>query len=469
MYPNMNNTNEIQGNNNIVIQGVSDSTITLTVNGATQEIQNEVAVLRELMEKMSAQTIEMAGQFYDIKQLAQANQSIRRTFNVLFTRRITEALAQQGITKVQEFLAKAPAGWEHKEKAADWAKNHIISAFVGVLSLQMRELVAEGKKPISEDKQRNYIQLCYTIALRSLQLINAAMLSALWTEQKKNKRPLNKDEDRLLRHFFESDMEHDLQDCLELLRCLLQFFQNNQLASPIIELQSLLPEMQAGGQFYRICERIQTLKQVLNDSAHSIATCFEMEAILASFLSKLAFLVHYKMVSVKEVSYDEVNNAPASYLHNYIVLGIDQKFSENAHEITWIPHTVQTDSILLYRNTEPYMRNVNLFPFVVDFNTLKMESGANIGFFMSFHSLDNGFFLRYHLLSEDTYQQIEFKNVLQGKSPTEISEFLLDRDNQKRLKLDRAAAQFAQAQKDILWAGNSAASQQKSEFDGMFD
>ena len=57
-----------QGNNNIIIQGITDSSITLEVNGATQEIQNEMAALNALMEQMNAQQVQMTDKLYDLGQ-----------------------------------------------------------------------------------------------------------------------------------------------------------------------------------------------------------------------------------------------------------------------------------------------------------------------------------------------------------------------------------------------------------------
>lgn len=42
-----------QGNNNVIIQGITDSNITLEINGATQEIQNEMSTLNALLEQLS--------------------------------------------------------------------------------------------------------------------------------------------------------------------------------------------------------------------------------------------------------------------------------------------------------------------------------------------------------------------------------------------------------------------------------
>ena len=73
----MENNTTNQGNNNIIIQGITDSSITLEVNGATQEIQNEMATLNALLEEMNAQQVQMADKIYDLAELGQADIGVK--------------------------------------------------------------------------------------------------------------------------------------------------------------------------------------------------------------------------------------------------------------------------------------------------------------------------------------------------------------------------------------------------------
>ena len=53
----MNHQARIQGHKNIIIQGVTDSTITLSAFGETKEIQNELSILRETLQQLQAQSM----------------------------------------------------------------------------------------------------------------------------------------------------------------------------------------------------------------------------------------------------------------------------------------------------------------------------------------------------------------------------------------------------------------------------
>ena len=177
-----------QGNNNIIIQGITDSSITLEVNGATQEIQNEMAALNALMEQMNAQQVQMADKIYDLGQLGQADLGLKKTFNVLITKKLMLALAENGLSPAQKFLDKTKSmdGWENDSRFSDVAKNLITFAFVGVIGAQLRKIMAIGKEPLSEEKQQTYIQSCYLTSQKAIQLLNFTFLSAFWDVQKTN-------------------------------------------------------------------------------------------------------------------------------------------------------------------------------------------------------------------------------------------------------------------------------------------
>ena len=58
---------------NIVIQGVTDKTITVVVDGKTQEIQKKLDVLQSLMEQMAAKSVQSANNIYNIGSITNAN------------------------------------------------------------------------------------------------------------------------------------------------------------------------------------------------------------------------------------------------------------------------------------------------------------------------------------------------------------------------------------------------------------
>ena len=65
----MNNESNIQGNQNIVLQGVTDSTITVQVGGETQEIRHELAELKQLVAQLQTPTLQVGRQQFDLNEL----------------------------------------------------------------------------------------------------------------------------------------------------------------------------------------------------------------------------------------------------------------------------------------------------------------------------------------------------------------------------------------------------------------
>jgi hypothetical protein len=58
---------------NIVIQGVTDKTITVVVDGNTQEIEKKLDVLQTLMEQLAAKSVQSANNIYNIETITNAN------------------------------------------------------------------------------------------------------------------------------------------------------------------------------------------------------------------------------------------------------------------------------------------------------------------------------------------------------------------------------------------------------------
>jgi tetratricopeptide (TPR) repeat protein len=67
------NNSHISGAQNIVIQGVSDSTITVSVNGETQEIRKDIAELKALLAKNQTTSFQSGEKIYNIGEINEAN------------------------------------------------------------------------------------------------------------------------------------------------------------------------------------------------------------------------------------------------------------------------------------------------------------------------------------------------------------------------------------------------------------
>lgn len=455
----MENTINNQGNNNIIIQGITDSNITLEVNGATQEIQNELATLHALMEQLNAQQVQMADSVYNWNQLGQADLGIKKTFNVLLTKKLMQALADNGLKPAQKFLdkVKTKEGWENHSRYTDVAKNLITFAFIGVIGIQLRKIMAIGKEPLSERKQQTYIKSSYLLAVKAVQLLNFTLISSFWDAQQKNEYALNEQETKELTLFFNDSIERDLVAYAQLLEVLIGLFQRHQIALPLEELETIPLK-----RFKTTSSRLQKLYGLLETSQHSLMTCFEMESQLTRLLTQLLLLANYKMLSVKSVVYDEKRAAPPQYVHSYIELGIDQKFNENTEKINILGRPVVTDAVILHDKRENHEKNINLSPFVIDYNTQVFEQGAKVCFFSCKHISDAS--LNYCFLEDNSVENVVFLDVL---NKHKIEDLMKNKENHIQLKFDLIYQQFQEAKK-LLLKNSTQETEEDIDLDDLF-
>jgi hypothetical protein len=67
------NTTTTTGSNNLIIQGATANTITVNVNGQTQEIEKKLDALKAFMEQMSVKSVQSADNIYRIASISNAN------------------------------------------------------------------------------------------------------------------------------------------------------------------------------------------------------------------------------------------------------------------------------------------------------------------------------------------------------------------------------------------------------------
>lgn len=395
---------------------------------------------------------EMSGQPWVLESI---NPSWRLPFDVAEENKpYNELLAQNLITAIQpysqdaqKFLAKAGkvAGWESIKRYSDKAKDIIAYSYVGVLGIQLRKLVAIGKEPFSENKQRKYLANCLLTARRALQLLCFALLSKLWDHQKENYHALSEEQHDCILNFFEDEFELDIQGYVDLLKTLFSFFSQRHLSFPLAELQDFAPYLQTESPFLKACWKLQQANALLDRPQAQPSDCFMAERQLVCILAALNFLADYKMVSIKSISYEEMRNSPPHYLHNYAALGIDSKFNINTERVNYVDAPINTDAILLFKGR--YQQSINLFPFIIDVNALTFEGGAKVCFY-SCQDLADGS-LNFRFLEDNSIVNVTYKRTLAKEE--DLNKLMMDQEKRKDHKLDAVFLQFQEARKTILY------------------
>lgn len=436
-------------NPNIIIQSIKDDTITLSIDGEVQVIQNQLAELKALLQSQKVQNIQHAEKIYNIEHINEANFGFvtgKKLFNAHLTKSLIEAI-HTDILGARKFLknVKNMPNWESETRLSDLAKQIINDSFVGVIGVELSKLMAIGKEDLSESKQRKYIDKCLHIAKLSIDLLCFALLSRFWDIQKQKYLPLTGGQHETLSYFFENTFGLSFEEKVHLLKTLIDIYDERSLELPFSELKGFGTELHEGKEFFEVCRKLQLLNQNLDKVQFSLLDCFEAETCLTTFLTHLRFFVNYNMASIKKIGYQEIRNADPHYVHRYTALGVDGKANYNAEKINYTPQTVHTDAVLIYKG-EDYSDNIDLFPFAIDYNALTFENGAKICFYRSRNFSDDS--LEYFFHIDNSVNFIEYKAIL-GSKP-EYNELLKDKDNRKIMNLDMVVTQFEDARKCIL-------------------
>lgn len=429
----------------VKIQESTDEQLTLLVDGELQTIGNQLSELKTLLQNLKVQNIQYADKIYNIEHIDEANFGFvtgKRAFNELLTRRLIEA-ARRECAPINKFYERVQAipHWEQDARISNKAKEMIAYSFVGIIGIQFSKLMAIGKEPLSEAKQQKYIRKCLTIAKHTLELVNFTLLSSLWDVQKNRSLVLSDPAKAAVQAFFERNFEASLPEQLQLLGALEQVFADHQLPHPFPEFnfQAATAGLEA------TTEALQTLNKTLDRSDYTLLHCTEAETSLADLYDIFFFLVNYKMASIKRIGYKQMRHADPRYLHRYAALGIDSKANVDAEKVYYVPDTVNTDAVLLYKG-DSYEENINLFPLVIDYNALTFEHGVKVCFFQSKDLIDDT--LEYRFLEDESIIHIEKKDILQPN--VDYNELMLKEENQILLNLDQVRTAFEDARKTIL-------------------
>jgi hypothetical protein len=301
--------------------------------------------------------------------ISKAEAPVRNAFNEILIRGLMESIKKyHPVAKSFSDQASRIPEWEKQERAADMAKKILASAYVGVLGIQLRKLIAIGKGEFSKTKLKTYIDNCNLTAKRALQLVSFAFLSALWDYKKalqNNDRyeAYTSEQADTFAGFF-SLTEQELPGYVRILRTLWEIFTEKRIAYPVVEFREVPLDLQEEGDFSKACAKLHNLFLLseLSIEGLSIEDCIEAEKSLASVLQSFNFLVNYKMIAVKSIAYFEMRNQVPHYLHSYTSLDIDFKSDAVNQELAkYEKAPLITDGVLLYK--ADYRQNLNLFPF----------------------------------------------------------------------------------------------------------
>ncbi len=396
----------------------------------------------------SGTTIQTGDKIYNIGVINNATFGTiteNRAFNEYLTKELMSAIRPY-CTIANKFLdlVKSKPDWNQVADLSNKAKEIIASNYAGIIGIQLRKLMAIGKEPISENKQLKYIDNCLITAKRTIQLLCFTLISDLWNKKKENNFTINEAGKDIIKSLFEGWIELSILEYSKIIDCLLTTYNENNINLPIKEQADLGGQLKEGGKYYEAIIGLNKLSETPDLQKYTINNCDIAEKHLTHLLCCFSFFAGYKMVSIKNINYEEVRNDTPKYLYNSVSLGMDSKSNINTENLYYYDGPVCTDSILLYKDN--YKNSINLFPFIIDLSSLTFELGVRICFYSCLLDMDENS-ITYRFLEDNSTECISYTGVL--KQGTHVNDIVNDKEKRMKMKLDTVFNEFRET-KDIL-------------------
>lgn len=423
--------------NQVFVQTLNNN-IVVTAGNEILELKNDFKNFQELIiQHLKKITIKAGsgGKEYDLREMTEYEFELytgKREINQELTITLMKRFAATDET-ASRYLAGPQTGD---------AKKYVVKKYGGVLRVQLRKLMSVGQLELHEFDIKEYILRCIATGRRALQVLTYSMMAKLWGLKKTgNNVQINSGELELIGVFFSVKRSRGLDWELTLVHTLYSIFERNKFELPIPEISSLAPLLE-DGKLMSYCQDLQAMERQLALGQFKLDDCVRAEKLLCPIMEATDFLVHYKMISVKDIFYEKLPFDPPKFFHNHTEVGRDStdNFAEtfiNSSDPVW------TDAVLLFR-TE-FTNGINLFPFAIDMNSLTRDaSGAKIYLYSKDDPLNN--LATYNFTDDDSSQDI----IDQAEPRQEDFIGAMRWEAIKKQKLNRIYTKLQEAKRTIL-------------------
>ena len=297
-----------------------------------------------------------------------------------------------------EDIARYNPDLDHELNKADLyipaIKREIIDSFPTPIGEQLRKLFTRSPDPsapdpmewFSAERLKQLVQAYRT----TMQLICFAELSQLWDEKHQGT-GMEIGEDHIVdfNSFFALDKDNYLTyDYVRLIRTIGELFNENQIPHFIDELHRIRLEEREDNAFHGACTFLTSLQQQLLSREATVppagqleALCLEAEQQLAIVLRDLAFLVQYKLATIKNIELVKPRHAPPRYRHHQIVLNRALTVASIGSAEVGVEFRNFTDNkcvLFLKTGDGEVLGYLNLTPFLIDENALNSDYSSKL-------------------------------------------------------------------------------------------
>lgn len=305
-------------------------------------------------------------------------------------------------------------------------KREIVDSFPTPIGEQLRKLFTRSNDPNAPDEMELFspgrLKQLVTTYRTAMQFICFIQLSQLWDEKYKNPE-LKISEDYIVdfNSFFSLNHEnYENFDYVQLIRTINDIFDEYKISYFIDELHQLRMDTSREPELYEAYIFMNSLHDsILEDSVEKDQVeelCLEAEHHLGIVLKKIAFLVKYKLVTIKNIEIVKQRHQPAKFRHNQITLNRALTVASTGIAEVGVEFDNFTDNkSVLFLKTENNQVSayLNLTPFIIDENALNSDYASKLFLFAfqderaySYQFL-NSLSDEPLIINEDTYQTVK--------------------------------------------------------------
>lgn len=287
--------NEIIGNNNIVIQGVTDSTITLQIDGKSEEILNKLDALMALLEQRQVQTIQTADKIYNIGSINEANFGFVMG-QASYDKKLPSELKEDLLTDKNKWVLGIRQdllnyGVSVGNRAMDIFKHYgwLVEAFLQKMQTPTgKEATLRRLSFMAEAYQSSLRYLCY---IQVAQVLHHSL------------------KEQIIIDFLQmQNNEYQTFDYLNLLIISTDLLKKSHTESFVPEIVDFVQELSnTKSDLYKTAlfledYRRQLMQNKLSEDEKFVDLLDEYLTALAFWLRKMAFIAQYRLVSIKEIN-----------------------------------------------------------------------------------------------------------------------------------------------------------------------
>ncbi len=372
---------------------------------------------------------------------------VKNTFNEVLTARLIEAIKPYN-RNANDFLS-LNSNWQSSADLIKQAMQLIISGYVGIIGLRLSKLRTIGLEDYSESKMKRYLENCQLTVKHALQLVCYTLVSSLWDQQKKNSRQLSQAHINILNKFFKKTVEESVSEYAELLKTLLDIFSETKFELPVHQLNQLQQQLNSDSAFMQACTRLTNLSEKLTSGVYTLDDCSQAENDVVIVLEHFSFLAEYKLISIKDIDYAmKRNDSEGIYLHNYTLLDGESKANNSQTKVRIENTPVISYSVLLCKGN--LRQNINLDPFIIDYNSLALTGGSKVCIFSCCGTAKDKV-LNYSFIEDNSIMPIRKSNNAKPdeKDTVAVNSWLSIEGNKKDMNLDNVIKLFEDAQKSL--------------------